>query len=349
MQSSRRYLIAFFVLTVVLIGGFFWYKHYSFEKEKEQAIQAHRNGDVTYSIPALEELISQTRGEDAAYLKMRLAADLFTRNGNGDRTASAEIYKALVADETMPPRVRAIAIDELISIYEITNDAAFAREVIFTDSPLEQFYENNDLQLAIRQSYEMANSLYPLPSSTFHIAFWYGAQLAANPNSTERAEYKDQLKSWTKKGEDLIPKAEQEGFEPTRLAAMYLANAIARDYMAFADSNHLADQQHHIIKSEKAFKQALESLGAADTFYTYQMSQYVRFQYAVMIARNSRGRAEHVQAILEPVVNKPVVFQGKETFFEAFAKREVANPDSRPRLALLLLARIYPDFSNIWK
>jgi len=319
------------------------------KSEERQALELHRAGNIDESIPLTERLIARSNNADkTAYLQLLLASDLFLRSEDSDRTRTLELYKKVITDPDLSPRVRATAINESIAIYQSSRDEEFARLLLRPDV-FPTISEGDDIALAIRKASEAAHGLYPSPFSAYNIALWYGTEFAKNPEATGLGNRRN-LKEWTHKGDDLIPQALSANLEKTRLASMHMASGMAHDYFAFAVSEDDDARRLQLRKSEAAYRNALNTLDPVSTFYEYQLSQFIRFQYADMIRHNyGNSRSAHIQRIVGPILDKPSDYAGKVTHFEQFVSSEMQKPESRFKDIFASFVRFVPQFSALWE
>lgn len=357
---SNRKLYYFFFLTILLIGlgiGAFWYylnykqslqRQYK-KNDLRTAATLGRQGKFDESIAMFEEATRKIPSNELMNIEARfgLGLNLFFRNLNDDRVKAVDIYKKIIADVSISPPLRALAIGKLLDFYNGTGDKGFAKEVIFAGPPLGQFLENGDIPLAARRAYEFAESLYPISLHEFRIANWYASELLLHKFQT----VKDQealitgLKLWIEKAETNIPAFLNPSYigypNYPKSTIGYLYEMEGRNLYAlatFSDKNY--------APSETAFKRALDILATNDDVHAYNVGLYTRVHYADMLVRvYGENRKTDILNLLQPIITPPLPFRNYSlSFFE-----EVTNKLRDPQISifktkLTRISNLIPEF-----
>lgn len=350
-MSKKVIISAIVLLAVVTVGAALFMNDYLFKKANKEfvadyktALQQHDAGNLDESISDFNELIKKAPTvSKATQSKLKLAFDMFSRNQGDDRENAIAIYKEIILDTSVSPFQRALTINDLLDLYQGTQDQKFAREVIFKGEPFGSFYQNGNLELAVRKAYEMADGFYPLSLTHFRIADIYASSLGNKKVSEESKDrYLTELRKWTEKGDTYLPQSLLLSYEKSKLAYIYQLQGMNREAIAiYTDKNY--------SKAESAFKNGLEVIAPEDELHSYGIGLFLRFHYAAMLARmDKETRKEDIKNLILPIINRPNKFQDKYFFFDDFLKNETAaSHDSHGhKQDLIELTIIVPELKN---
>ena len=348
-----RQTILVFLAFLIIIGGSVWYirmyvpqkQSMEYQTKYADAMESHHSGDYDASITGFNSALEAAPGKSyAVQTKFKLAFDLYARNRGDDRTTAVQMYKDIISDTSVQGFQRAIAISDLMDIWNGSHDNQFAKDVIFSGQPLGSFLENDDVELAVRKSYEMADALSPLSLVAFRVAGWYSGQLRdADVRSPEKEAFISELKRWTEKGESLIPSALRLGYEKSKIGYIYQMQGLSRRTIAqFTDGND--------VPAEAAFKRGLDVLAEDENdMHSYNVGLYLRFHYAAMLAEvYGDARKSDIEELLAPMVAPPLQFRNYNLSFYEFLKNEQEGSHDMHghKGDIILLSKMSPAFDS---
>lgn len=364
----RRYsLVIPLIAGVVLIGGIFFYfilhknsRHQTFQNfinsaAYQEALEKHHSGDLDAGIKAFTDLANNAPSQDAAVqAKLKVASDLFFRNRGDDRAQAIQMYKKIISDVSVIPLQRAIAISDLMDLYNGTQDKSFARKMLFSGEPFGRFLneadaagyvkDKEDIEYAMRRAYEVADTLYPLSLVEFRIANWYAIALDDNlsKNDKEKQEFIQSLKEWTLKAESNLHSTLRLGYEKSKVGYIYQMDGMTRISIA----KYVDDKASYQL-AERSFMNGLQAFAPEDSeAHTVNFGMYLRFQYAAMLADVYGGtRKKDIENILRPIIEgPPAKFQGYPFSFFEFLKNE-----TRRKKDILRLIKLVPEFKQVFE
>ena len=295
-----------------------------------EAEEVHHAGKMQEGIDLFNEALKlATTKSQETQTKLKIAHDIFYRGTATDRVDSVAMYKGIIADTSVSPMQRAIAISDLLDLSNGTHDETFERDVVFKGEPFQKYIDEakslkyrNDTAYAARRAYESAEALYPLSLSEFRIAGWYYGALDSGlvKNAAQQADLISQLKNWSDKGDANLAAALKLGYETDKIGYIYQVDALAKRAVA-----KYGNKDYSV--AEELFKKGLDAIAPEDEAHTYMLGMYLRFHYAGTLAEvyGDRRKAD-IETILAPIIAAtPTNQKFKEfpnTFFE-FLKNEM--------------------------
>lgn len=287
-------------------------------------------------------------------IRMEIALNMYVRNQHDDRIQAIKIYKSIIQDKDTSLFQRAIAITDLLDIYQGTQDADFVRNVIFKGDPFEKFLAEarllgykEDVAYAARRTFEFAETLYPLAINEFSIAQWYMGELESGVASSEdqKNSFLSNLIIWTEKGEKNFPNAITLGYRRAELAHMLQMNALAQRYITKFQGG--VDYS----KAEELFKEALTNLKAESTdVHQFDVGLFVRLRYAGMLAEITGNKRENdIKEILKPIIaGVPNQWKDYPLFFYTFMRSEMDHVYDKygPKKDIVRLVNLVPEFKD---
>lgn len=357
LHTVKRAVLILVTLLLISWGAFYFYQSYATRQAKKLAAQfnsaialadtAHQRGDFDESIVSYQRALDlETSQSSAARAKTRLAYDLFFRNTGEDRREATVLYKEIIADASLDPRLRAAILNTFLNTVSRANSEELARNVVFQGEPLGAFLKDGNIREAMLNAYKYSFSIYPLANSAFNVAIRYGYRLQRNQSemsAEEKSEAIDSLKSWTEKGESLL--VESGLNSPAQRAYEHHLNGIARwqlgKYSSDLDNGAVASQYD---QSEKAFQNALQILAPEDVLDTYRTGLYVRYTYALLLSeRYGDGRRGEISKLLSSIISPPEQFRAHQKVFVDFLRNTRARScvKDTPRLIELV-----PEFGK---
>lgn len=207
-------LIAFIL---VIVGGcayyFYFYKNTPIEQTSDQdntttmntfrnqyleASELASSGKIDEAIMKLSSLAENTpNSEEGGKVKIMLAGNLFSRNSDSDRVTAINLYKEVINDATIPPYVRALALNNVANIVKGQNESFY--RLYFTDDyfkdlmPTEgtQTYKTNKAYLNIL---EKSDQIFPNSYAKYSIAGNYYAPALAEVQDNTKNERLDNMR-----------------------------------------------------------------------------------------------------------------------------------------------------------
>lgn len=232
--------IAGALVLVGLVASMYYYYEYTVRTESE-AGQArfkadydafevpHHAGDVNASIPLARQLLNDAPTLAwEAQTKLLLAYDLFVRNNGEDRKEAYVVYKSVVADEDVPPRLRALALADMTYNIQMSSDKTLATALLFNDPPYSEVLAqaNGDVSVALRRMYEWSDSVYPNAFAKIQVALIDGQQLVNN-KAVPGLMREETAELIQRNIQDADPLLNAVRYEKGRLAQLYLSRAVA--------------------------------------------------------------------------------------------------------------------------
>lgn len=352
--------LALILILLLVVGGGYWYFSIyqpgkflaGWNVEYKTASELHHDGKIDEAIQAFSKLAEEapTKGGEVQ-AKLKLAFDTFVRNRGNDRVSAVGIYKEIIVDESAPAYQRAIAVSDLMDLYNGTHDNNFARNVVFKGEPFEQYIKEarelnykSDIDFAVRRSYEFAEILYPLSLAEFRIAGWYFGALDSGLATTEqKKELLSKLEEWTLKGEENLPQTLLLNYEVTKIGYIYETQALARRALA---RNGKGDYS----LAEMAFEKALEAITVnGEDYHVAGMGAYIRFHYAAMLADvYGKTKIKEIAALLNPIFNISTQWANLPSGFYEFLKNEASSEHDTHghKKDLIILSQMVPEFKS---
>lgn len=352
-MTRTKYFVILLVFLVLGGGGYWYFKVYrpqqlskAYRQAYRQAHTSHDAGDFGKSIPGFEAALRLAPTVSAAtQTKLKIAFDIFFRNKGNDRIQAVDMYKQIIDDQQVSRFQRAIAISDLLDLYNGTHDESFARNVIFA-GPFASYIQNGDVELAARKLYEYADELYPLALVELRIANWYSSQLnnTNNLSNSEKEDYLLEVIKWTEKGGRVLPvNLASIPYEKSKIGYIYQMLGLARRTIA---KNGNKDYS----ASEEAFKKGLEVLATEDTVHTYDLSLYLKFHYAAMLAETFRDeRKNDISKFVKDIIAPPPAkYAGYPFGFYEFLKNETGSEHDEHghKKDIIRLKSMVPEFAE---
>jgi hypothetical protein len=272
-----------------------------------------------------------------------------------DPVNATSILKRVSANERYPAHFRAGAILFALASYRHTGDQQFARTHLFSgEGQWRALLADGDLDGAVRRAYEWASSLSPTAEASYQLALWHGTRLLeheADPGrrvrSEEQAADERLMRSHAEEGERLLARAVERG----TLHASYVQEALVYQLRGMVyDIRHQLERSPELKRvAEESFESALQRLASpriASLDSGKRISSYVRYHYAVMLARLTEERLEDrrqdVRALLSPLLEDT----DRGAPFFAYLRNVAAGQDHEQQVArrrrLAQLARVDP-------
>ena len=301
------------LLVVIAAGGFFVYKYYSAKQQAQQLmkynVQAEtartdfNAGNYSNAITQFSSLIpdAPNKGE-AGRLQLLLAASLMYRNQPGDLQSSVSILVKLMNDYTMPPVVRALALNSIAA--DINNNGMdFYQLYLANVTPFNTYLPANGtdadrLQVLYFKTLELSDQTYPNSYAEYTIAGNYYAQVMANGKiaSADLKSTAQTMQKYVAEGDALHDSSLYSSLNLVYIQA-YRALALSASY--------------EILKSpdsatvETAFQLPLTTASKLTALASdYNLEAGVmrdRFFYAMFLLRNfGNTRNADIETILKP-------------------------------------------------
>jgi hypothetical protein len=147
------------------------------------AKEANRQGNYQESQDLLGEALSDVsalHSDTTVEANLQLAFSLFKLNTSSGRVQAVAIYKAIVADTRIQPFLRALALNDMAFLFDLSGeDVRFMKEVVFCDEPYRSLWLGvaGNINKAIFKLYEQSDILYPTTFAKFQMAARLGGQI----------------------------------------------------------------------------------------------------------------------------------------------------------------------------
>lgn len=310
---------------------------------------------TSLAIPELEKIIkSPASRQNEAYAKILLALAYFNI---GKPVESAGLFKEVAKNDEYPNKQRALAVYHLIQIAN-NQGLDFFRQYILNDEPFKSFYtETNadpgdNASLAIRKMAEWEDSLSPSVMANYRIANWYAEKLFENElrpflTDFEKDEYNKILIQKLQKADEFFaqwPLQIMESGDRGILSSIYLQKGVIyeKHYLVSGISSSK-------ITAENSYKEAAKL--HQSVFLPKKLKLEIPFYYAAFLAEiYGKSRLVEIRKLTEPIHDSAVSEIKKDEAFLAFLKNGKVLPEIRfAKRALLMLAKVDPDFKNLLK
>ncbi len=315
LDGKTRLLVTTAVVFVLACGATYYaYKTYYIpwrEQSPMTAFSAGRNqiensffsGDYTSSITQTMTLIKTAPNKtEEGYLKIFLASAYIHRLTEADDKAQGvKIYKEIIGDSEMPPRVRARALTDVAAL-TLSNGLSFY-QLYFTEPPFNAFVpatgtEYEKTRTVYLRMLELSDQTYPTSQAEYAIAGNYYAPMVANGYIIGAAipDAAKQMRRYVTEGDS---RADANTYSPRMLAVNLLYRALALGYSA-----NLLNDKEGLPYVEKAYQAALDvgNIPGAESDPAVQKQLFtIRFFYANSLLTNSgNARGGDIRTILKP-------------------------------------------------
>jgi len=338
---KRYFLIA--AALALLLWLFYEVYVYILPSDEERLIDAlhlHNRGNIDESIKAFEAVQDGELSIDRVYWRMMLARNLTRRNKGDDRTTGIQTYKDIAINTSVFPNQRALSLSVLLDRYNGTRDTD-ALKNIFLGEPLAKFLINDDYDLAIRKSYEYANSIRPISILEYQAGMWYAQKLReGNISQEDKEKYIKELQVILERGEALEPDIEKYSSIPHFVSWTYDIKAL--DLAALAEAT---DKNYK--KAEDTFKRAL-SIETGFSAYTEWLNHNLRLRYyyaAFLASTEGKNRLADIDNLLGLFWDIPDGFENYPFSIYEYWENVAKEPkDSLPKKDMLKLVEVSPVF-----
>ncbi|OGJ54831.1 hypothetical protein A3D11_02135 [Candidatus Peribacteria bacterium RIFCSPHIGHO2_02_FULL_49_16] len=348
-SAHKLYLIGGVLLILAALAVIGWYyggvSLSPFTSNLQKAMDFHRGQDHSAAIEDFKAALEQAPNpEAAAQMKEMIAFNLFQRNENNDRAEAVNLFKEIIGDESLAPKVRALALADL-TLLALSQDKTFAQQH-FSEAPFD-YYDSSATTLNVTRTainmFKASDEVYPNSLAEYGIAYQY-AVLSVNNGlgSITPKEAAQIMQSYIEKGDQNYP---NEQYLPSNSARQYMYRAIAMDASAYilSDNISLADR-------EAAYKLAL-SQGGPKEIDDAQLRAAImdtRFYYAnFLLIHFGESRYEDIKQILQPFELMSGGDSGSDIYVRArFIKYGKASAGSYTKNQAIKLAAISIDFKN---
>ncbi len=337
----------FLIAAVVILLLWLSYEVYVYILPSDQerlrdAIRSHNAGNIDESIKKFEAVKDGELTIDRIYARLMLARNLTRRNEGDDRIRGIQLFKDVATNTSVRPNQRVLALSVLLDRYNGTRDPDTLKN-IFLGEPLAKFLVNDDYDLAIRKSYEYANSIRSMSILEYQTGMWYGQKLrGGNLGQKDKDEYVKELRAILERGEALEPDLEKLSSLSHVVSWTYDIKAL--DLAALAEAT---DKNYK--KAEDAFRRALSVEGNAGAYVEWlNHNVRLRYYYAAFLARtDGKNRLADIDDLLKIFQNLPEGFENYPFSIYEYWKNVAKEPeDSLPKKDMLKLAEVFPAFGE---
>lgn len=326
------------VLIAVMVASLLFFEipvsNSDFLKQKQQADQLRRSGDLNAMIAAYQELVQQAPNKDMeALAKTYLALDLQRRDGPGDVKAAMDIYKSIINDYSVPPLRRALVFGDIGQRYIPTE--SFVRDHLNQEpfiSFLPPLGEKFDTLSFSKKVFEESDEIYPNSDAKFNLARILAAQFPLM-DEAEKRDAAFLIQQYIEEGDKLTTALP---YQPGNLVEQYMNRAVGLwTSGAVLGTPSIEDRK-------AAFKKAIEEgLKYPDDPRSQSALAQTYLFYAGFLQR-AGNRENEVQNVLNAFLSNPGS-QGSvvKKAAQAYAMRQAP---SVARDMYTQLADVSPDF-----
>lgn len=327
-----------------------------FKEQYSEATGIFSSGDRDEAIEAFQKLLPDAPNKtEEGKLKILLASQLFFRNDNGDRAEAVKLYKSVINDFTMPPYVRAIALNNVAS--SIVGQSISFYKLHFPEPPFNEFIpstgsDNFKLTHAYMKILELSRDTYDTSAAAYEIAGnYYAPALSIVPSNAR----KERVAGMTEEdAARLIERYVSEGDE-LKDEDLHLPHVNAEKYLFRALALNTSGRvlNRDLEEREEGFKRVLQYGTRYDTG-SYEKTQEVllqaRFFYADFLSENfGEERHNDIREILAPfgAAARGTDFSSVKTR-EYFSRRMAAQSGNIVKSRSGNLIEISPEFKEFF-
>lgn len=351
-MKKQNVLILVLLLVIMSMGGYLGYQQYEryraitaakkFATNYEQAHAVHHQGNFDLSISEFRNILpeSPTKGAEAQ-VKMKLAFDLYSRNKGSDREEAVSLYKSVINDFSIPARSRAVALNDMAFLNELTADPDFMRTHVFNNGQYaELLKKEGSVGRAVEALYAMSDQIYPTALARIQMASIKATRLLRNrlgPDETQEI-VAQKIQTLVAGGTPLI---EPFNYEPSKKAQIYMRKGIA-----LSVSNRVLHNLQ-VADIETPYKLALAAAESdKNDVHSQASGLIVRLYYAIMLLNHAGpNRVADIKELLKPF--KDTANDPRFAFFQSNLSRTSSRPnDDVFKSSVVNLSKISPELKS---
>ncbi|MDO8522347.1 MAG: hypothetical protein Q7S08_03610 [bacterium] len=357
-NKNPRFLFLVIVLLITAaLGTYFYYLKHKQGQQSETTMALYNrqfadaktdrfSGNYGVAVEKFKALVAGAPDKETEGLnKIFLAESLYSRNENDDIFQAMKIYKSVVNDYKIPPKVRASALNGIAAIID-KNDNSFYK-LYFAEPPYSTFLpeagtERSRISKAFLSILKLSDETFPNSYAEYMTAARY-ADLAAN-NSLDDGitpkEAAETILKYVSDGDSL--KEDDSRYADSANLTRYLNRAIAINI-----GGKILGKQ--IEERESGFKLAMEKatpFETSDDQFARTVIMRLHFFYANFLMVNlDGGRHDEIKWLLKPY---DTAATSSELWAENTRRNFTGILNQRPGDILIRraveLARISPEF-----
>jgi hypothetical protein len=306
------------------------------------AESSHASGDRDAAIAQFEEVVTAAPSTVAAtHAKLKIAANLLARNHGNDREIAYRMYKEIAADETVPPKNRAIALNEMAFTMDWIGDHHAMMMYVFNEAPYAQMLEDagGDMHRATGLIYALSDSIYPTALAKTQIGTMEAQRLLNGdvPKGKTKAQVATEIQALVRDGEKLVGDI---NYEESYLAHLYLCRA-----MSLGITNRILNNLDN-AEIDAAYRLAIETAKTDwDNVYAQGTLQAAHLMYSVFL--NTRYGAERRDEVKQLLSLFGTVDAVKHVHIISYMSDVAKRPDSDfAKQQYKVLAKLSPELRS---